>query len=316
MCLERINTPEMMKQLLFLLTAILVFAAGCGPSQKEYDQAIAKTDSLEKKIEQLQGQVAELQNTPHERLARARRLKESGNTEKAEKEFRQLVERYPDSDEAQVAEEAVAAIEKAREEKRRAAERRERLKYRVLDEQQTVSIESMELKIHSVRSRNKWIHDRYGSRWRYAEASRGNNFLRVNTTVSAESKDPDLPPIFVYRLSNGKLRLVDMMRYEFYRWSDYGNYLGNNHDFDNDFEYSSSVMFTAAVQVSENTLESYPVFVLVGKENCFYRTPDEYETPDIKYAEGSCTSRQTLSVEQAQSQYALIEIFNEDAMST
>ena len=306
----------MMKQLLLLLTAILVFAAGCGPSQKKYDQAVAKADSLEKKIEQLQGQVSELQNTPHERLARARRLEESGNTEKAEKEFRQLVERYPDSDEAQVAEEAMATIERAREEKRRAAERRKRLKYRVLEEQQTVSIESMELEIHSVRSRNKWIHDRYGSRWRYAEASRGKNFLRINTTVSAESKNPDLPPIFAYRLSDGKLRLVDMMRYEFYRWDDYGNYLGNNHDFDNDFEYSSSVMFTAAVQVSESTLESYPVFVLVGKENCFYRTPDEYETPDIKYVEGSCTVRQTLSVEQAQSQYALIEIFNEDAMST
>jgi len=189
----------------FTTFAILIILYGCGPSQEEYqkledknkkilaelndlkselDSKNLELDKTNKNLEQCTLTVKELQNTSTERLARARSLQSENNISEAEKEYKDLIEKYPDSEESKTAKEILAGIEKQREEERIAkekeqaeAERKKRLGFKALKIENPVSIDPLSIKINSVNIQKRWISDRYNSRYHYRDARRGHKFI-------------------------------------------------------------------------------------------------------------------------------------------
>ncbi|MCA9809784.1 MAG: hypothetical protein KC473_05570, partial [Candidatus Dadabacteria bacterium] len=115
----------------FLAISILlvITLGGCGPSQEEYQKLENKNkkilaelndlkselntknselDKTNKDLEQCSLTVEELRNTPTERLARARNLQSENNISEAEKEYNELIEKYPDSNESKAAKQILA----------------------------------------------------------------------------------------------------------------------------------------------------------------------------------------------------------------
>src|SRR4051794_16474948 len=77
-------------------TLSLILVSGCGPSQADYDSAQAE-------IQHLRAEVADLRNTPTQRLAHARDLLTRDSAMEAEREFAELANRFPGSSEASIA---------------------------------------------------------------------------------------------------------------------------------------------------------------------------------------------------------------------
>src|SRR5690606_23498300 len=127
---------------------------------------------------------------------------------------------------AQVAQSYIHKVEKEREQKRLEEERKKRLGFKVLKPDYSIKQGDCKLNFSNIKLSNRWIFDRYGNEWRYIESERGNKFLTFTLSITSDSKSPNLPPIYVYQLIDGELHYVSTAIYKFYRWDDYGSYLG------------------------------------------------------------------------------------------
>jgi len=84
----------------------------------------------------------------------------------------------------------------------------------------------------------------------------------VSTSITSRIKDPALPPIAAYKLdSTGSLTLIGVLDYRFYQWKDYGAYLGNYADYDNDFAHVATIPFGAFKQIEDSDLQK-PIYVV------------------------------------------------------
>src|SRR5690606_7516026 len=131
---------------------------------------------------------------------------------------------------------------------------------------------------------------------------------------SSNSKDPNLPPVFVYKISNGELIYLATLDYEFARWDDYGSYLGNESDFRNDFAHTQTIRFELGSQISENEIKESPVFIVVGNENIFYRSYDRFANPPVSYRRSTYDYKSILKVEDFNQDFHLIKIFNKNLL--
>jgi len=145
--------------------------------------------------------------------------------------------------------------------------------------------------------------------YHYRDAERGADFLLADLSVTAESKEPMLPPLAVYSVSGERLNLVGTMSYEFKRWRSYGGYLGNYSDYTNDFAHTSTIPFTAGLEVT-NELLAQPLFVLIGKTACVSRSYNQYSSPKVSYENGGCSMQSSLSLEEAQAGYSVVRVLN------
>jgi len=62
--------------------------------------------------------------------------------------------------------------------------------------------------------------------------------------------------------------------------------------------------------VSNENLNNDVVFVVIKKENCFYRSSDRFGRPPVSFKSSSCNLKSTLSVDDFDKDYVLVEIFN------
>ena len=133
----------------------------------------------------------------------------------------------------------------------------------------------------------KWISDRYSDSYMYSEAERGETYLTANITVTSKSKNPMLHEFGLYYLDkDSSLVLVNPMLYRFFRWEDYGTYLGNYNDNSNDFAHRESVKFTLGVSVSDEILNK-KLFILTNKEPNLTRNVKRFENPPVSYVGNS-----------------------------
>lgn len=114
---------------------------------------------------------------------------------------------------------------------------------------------SMSIKVHfgvralfsSVNWRaRKWTFDRHDQSWYEEQAERGHDYVTADFTIEADSKNPRLPRLVVFRVMGREFHPLSRFETRFYRWSSFGAYLGNHGDPSNDFAYSKRVRFTAA----------------------------------------------------------------------
>lgn len=297
-----------MNKIYFIISiALLTASCNSGVEQSEYDK-------LKAELNQCKNTVEELQNTPQVRLSKGQQYLSNNDIENARKEFSALIEKFSETDEAKKANSLIADIEKQEKEKKEAEERKRTLGFKVLTENSSVNVNDVTVKFNSVTTGQQWVFDNYGREWRYRSAERGEKYILAKISISSDDKNPNLPPIGIYKMSNGILSLIGTMGYEFSRWDDYGSYLGNDHDFKNDFAHTKTIPFSLGLSVSNESLDNNAIFVVIKKENCFYRNSDRFGRPPVSYKSSGCNLKSTLSVDDFDKDYVLVKIFNKNKL--
>ncbi len=165
----------------------------------------------------------------------------------------------------------------------------------------------LSLKFEKIWKGKRWTFDNYGSRYFFRDAQRGNSHILARVSITSKSNDPSLPPILVYQMNNGELKLLGTLRYEFRRWEDYGSYLGNYADYGNDFAHSKTIRFSCGVELSNEDLKSGNIYIILKKQGCFNRTKNEYGNPEIAYRKGNCNPKVNLKVDDFDGDYILLK---------
>lgn len=297
-----------MKKFTFTIAvALLISSCNNGVEQSKYDKLKAELTECKKTVE-------ELQNTPQVRLSKGQQFLSKNDIANAKKEFNGLIEKFGETDEAKKAKSLIADIEKQEQEKKEAEERKRTLGFKVLKENSSVSASDVTVKFNSISTGGNFVFDRYDDRWRYRNAERGEIYVLANVSVSSKVKEPELPPIAVYKVENGTLSLINTLEYRFYRWEDYGSYLGNDADYGNDFAHTSTIRFSCGLSIPKDDINNNAVFVVVKKENCFYRSTDRFGNPPVSYNSSGCNLKPTLSIDDFEKDYVLVKVFNKNKL--
>jgi hypothetical protein len=295
----------MTKQTITLLIfALLLFGCDSGKFTK------VQNDKLQKELDDCKKTVADLLNTPQQRLSEAQKLVAIKDYSAATSHFQELIDKFPATDEAKISKESLSGIKFLQLQQKEAEEKKKTLGFKTLTESNKVKVGDVQVSFSNVSTVVQWTFDSYGDEWRLRGAERGNKYLVAKVSIKAESKNPDLPPISAYKILDGKLSLLGTLRYEFSRWRDYGSYLGNYSDYGNDFAHTSTIGFSSGLQISDKDIDDEALFVVVKKTNCFLRSSNGYGTPPVRYEEGTCNMKQTLNVDDFENDYILIKIFN------
>ncbi len=302
------------------ITKILPFAFigifSCSDGQLKTDLQIAKAE-LEKTKQELtncSSQLADVLNTPDQRILTANKLFVDGNFSGARKEYEEIKSKFTDTEYAKTAIKQIVAMDKKIEkrrveaEKQRAEElRKKALGFKVLKPSSTVKFGDLTVKFEKVWTGKRWSFDDYGSRYKLRDATRGNKHVLARIRISSESKNPKLPPVLAYQFFDGKLILLGTLGYEFRRWKDYGSFLGNYADYGNDFAHSKTIPFNLGYETSEDNLKTGRVYVVMKKTGCFNRENKDFGNPEVQYTMGICTPKSSLEVSDFDNDYVLIK---------
>lgn len=300
-----------MKRLAFII-AVTSIITSCnngnnGVEQAEYDKLKAELTECRKTVE-------DLQNTPQVRLSNGQQFLSKNDFANAKREFNALIEKFGEIDEAKKAKSFIADIEKLEKEKKEAEERKRTLGFKAIKETSSVTVGEVTINFNSVTTGQQWVFDNYGDEWRYRSAERGEKYVLAKVSISSDSKNPDLPPVGIYEVSNGTPSLIGTMGYEFSRWKNYSTYLGNNADFGNDFAHTKKISFSLGLSVSNESVMNNAIFVVVKRTNCFYRSTDRFGNPPVSYNSGSCNLKSTLSIDDFEKDYVLVKVFNNNKL--
>lgn len=158
-----------------------------------------------------------------------------------------------------------------------------RLKFDVpyLGEKLSVAVSNLNWKA------SRWIMDRYGSEWHYLQPTKGSQFVTFDFSITTNSKDPRLPAFYVAQMKDGFPAYFSVMQVEFYKWTDYGSYLGNYTDYGNDFSRSTTVRFTAGREIPVS-LAKEALFVVATNTPCMKRQYDRFGNPPTSYSTFDC----------------------------
>ena len=295
---------------LYLTILVFAFLTSCqekGPKQEDYDKLKSELTECKKTVE-------ELSHTPQIRLNAGQKFKNENDFPNAKKEFKELIQKFPGSEEAKTATLLLSEMDKAEQEQKEAEQKKKTLGFKILKENSSFKIGDVTIKLNSVNTGSQWVFDNYGSEYRYRSAERGEIYILSRVSISADTKDPNLPPIAVYKISNGNLALIGTMSYEFSRWKDYGTYLGNNADFGNDFAHSKTISFSCGISVSKTDIDDEAVFVVVKNSNCFNRSEERFNNPPVSYTEIDCGIKNTLTIDDFDKDYFLVKVFNKNML--
>lgn len=297
---------------------LLVVLFGCGANQtelnnllKERDELIARVNADAAVIQALRDSVTVLSYPADQRLTKINSLVSSGEYTAAKMEISRLIELFPESKEAKSATAIVERIDKLIAQKKAEDERIKALGFKALKASTTFKIDYNKVELTSISIGNTFTFDSYGDRYFYRSADRGNKYITAAMKITSDSKDPKLPQLAVYKISGDSMTWEGNFKTEFARWDDYGSYLGNDHDFGNDFAKTSSVRFKIGKEVAGEIVKG-PYALIMKKENALNRNYERFDNPPISYI-GSVDYPYTLKLEdftKENSQFIIVRIAN------
>ena len=279
-----------------LIIGVTALTLGCNPSEPPPTEASAKHDAtpcpndlsaevteLKKRISILEQENADLKLTPSAIGETVRRLLSYGDVSQASAQLDLLKERYPGTKEITLAEKEIAAYVAKQRAEEIEAERRKLLGFKALGTNTVVETNEAKVTIESIKIASNWIFDNYGHEYSYREAARESRFIVLSVAAATKgSNDPGLPGFAAYVQKGDKLKRVGVGGYKFVRWMDYGSYLGNGHDFRNDFRPSAKIPFSYGIEVSKSDLKQ-PVLIVGTRDGCFSRTTSQFDRPPVAY---------------------------------
>lgn len=260
-------------------------------ADRRYAQLKAENDSLRAKVN-------DLANAPPQLLRQALHARSDGDLEKAAEFSTKLLADFPASAEAAEARSVLTAVEaeKARRDKeeqarREAEEKARKLGLKGLKPTRSFAVKTVTFTLDDASVKRRWVFDRAGIQVSYQEPTKGNTFVVADFSISTSDMSARLPQILVYRSTDdGVLQYQCRMGIQFYRWTDYGSYLGNYGDYRNDFAHSDTIRFSGACAVEESVCRSNALFIVVGNTPCFTRRSEQFRNPPVFYAADNCPS--------------------------
>lgn len=303
---------------LFLLSFFIPIIFGCGVDQSEFNKVKKERDELAAQvsannatIQALRDSVTMLAFPADQRLNKINSLVSSGDYTAAKQEIVRLTSLFPESKEARSTPAIIEKIDRLIAQKKAEEERIKALGFKALKSSTTFKIDYNTVELTSISVGNTFSFDSYGDRYFYRTADRGNKYVTAAMKITSQEKDPKLPQLAIYSISGDTMTKVGSFDTEFARWKDYGTYLGNTHDFGNDFAKTSSVRFKIGEEVSEDIVKG-PYALIMKKENGLSRNYDRFANPPVSYT-GYVSYPSTLRLEdftKEGSEYIVVKIAN------
>ena len=164
---------------------------------------------------------------------------------------------------------------------------------------------------------NEFIFDRDGYQWRYRKAERDGKFLISVATITAKpnNKNPMLPIIYAYKIDSTGFLSIANFEYQFYKWKDYGTYLGNYHDFGNDFAYTETIRFDIGLTLNQNDVNS-TILIIASNQGKISRTINQFGTPNISYTySDNREGYSNMTLSKLINDYTIIDIINKNKLN-
>lgn len=296
-----------LKITLLFISLITISSCTDNETKNELVKVKAELERAQSELANCSANLTKIQNTPEQRNIRAKKYLVDGSPEKAKSEFQGIVSNYKGTEDADVAEREIAKIDKTIAKEKAEKERKKALGYKVLKQNTRPKYGDLSLRFDKIWKGKRWTFNDYGSKYFLRDATRGNAHVLARVSITSENNNPELPPVSVFKMNNGKLELLGTLSYEFRRWEDYGSYLGNTADYGNDFSHSKTIPFNLGLELPKDQLKSNTVYIVMKKSGCFTREKKEYGRPKIQYTKGYCKVKETLTVEDFDSEYVLLK---------
>lgn len=217
----------------------------------------------------------------------------------AKSEILNLQRTFPNSEEAKrsvaISEKIDARLAAIEAEKQRI----KALGFRALKTSSVVTIDYNKVTIGSFSVGKKFTHDVYptysGSSWFEHTADRDKQYISVPMSVTSTSDNPDIPTLGFYEINGDKLILKGTFWIQMARWDDYGSYLGNEPDHNNDFAKVSTVKFKLGLELEDSYFKS-PYIIVLKKQNTHSRHYKRFDNPPLSYI-GSANYPSVLTID-------------------
>lgn len=297
-----------MKNLIAIpLILLTFFSCSDNDTKNQLLELESKLEQAKMELSKCSNELFELKNTPENRLIRANKFVSENKLNDAIAQFNEIEQKFQGTEYSKTASKERIKIEKRIAQIKIEEERKKALGFKILKPTTTVKYDNLTLKFQKIWKAKRWTFDDYGSQYFLMDAERGNSHLMARVSITSESNNPSLPPIFVYQMINGELKYQDILQYKFRRWEDYGSYLGNYADYGNDFSHSKTIPFNCGVEINNDYLNKGTVYIVLKKQGCFNRTNSDYGNPEIYYKQNECTPKSSLKINDFDTDYILLK---------
>lgn len=303
-----------MKKLIVALIAISLITA-CKNYSNEYDRSQRELAIARDSIKILEAHIAKLSYPANQRLKNINQLINSGLLDSATIEIDELLFLFPKSDEAQMEAKLKNKISIIRQAKIEEENRRKALGFKALKDNPVASFDDIKASFSGFRIANTFTFDNYGSEYRYLQADKNCKYVSASMNITSTDSNPKLPQCAIYFVEGDVLSYrYDSFSTHFARWDDYGSYLGNYADYNNDFSKVNTVRFKIGVELKDEDLKQ-PFVIVMKKEGVLERTYNSFARPEISYSGlASFASAITLSDVSESGDYVIIKKYNFDKL--
>jgi hypothetical protein len=264
---------------LILIVVLGTVVLSCNVKQsEEYKQLVSMNLSLKKEIDSLN-------NTPDRIFYRGLNYFKNENLDSALVEFNKIKSLYEGSEFFNKANLKINEGKRIIAKREKEKELRLKLKFKALKEQQTFETDNLTIRTFGHNFTSRFDFDRYGDRYHYREAKRGYKYLSFDAEISSETNTPMIPAFYVYVLTDGVLKRISKGKgigIEFYRWDDYGSYLGNDADYSNDFQRTKTIRFDLGEELKTLDYKGKEVYIVATKIGRMYKEAS-LRNPPISY---------------------------------
>lgn len=293
----------------------LVLVCSCN-SKSETEAKIAEMekkyqDSLSivrNELKEAKAKIEVLSYPADQRFSHITELFNAQEYDKVKKEIAEMKSVFPNAPENTECGKILEKISTLEAAKKAEEERIKALGFKAITQKTTFKIDYNTIALSSISIGKTYTFDYRSDEWTYREADRGTKYISAAMSVTSTDHDPNLPQLAVYKIEGGNMVYVESFDTEFARWEDYGSYLGNDHDFHNDFAKVSTVKFKIGVQISDEVL-SKPYAIVVKSENGLTSSYDRFKNPPKSYI-GSVSYPRTLNVEDFSKNFILVKTYN------
>jgi len=299
-----------MKNLIICMClSTLIVSCTMRPTQEQYDQLAAQKEALQNEVAHLRDSLKLYSFPADQRLYQINKMVADGDYSGARKQIQSLQRVFPNSVEADKCPNILLDIEKKEAIAKAEQERIKALGFKAITPKSFFSIDYNTINVSNIALGQNYIIDRYDDKYHYFTADRGYKYITATMSVKSTDSNPNLPQPAIYKINGDRMERIALFAVRFYQWKDYGTYLGNYSDFNNDFSKVSKINFSIGVQISNEVL-SGAYAIICKNSNELYREYERFDNPPISYV-GTTNYPYNLSIESFNSdQYTLIKLYN------
>lgn len=309
-----------MKKIIY--ASLFLFLSSCGVDTNKYNNLVATSDSLKRVSDSLLSKVSIQENEilrlkelvdqysypADQRFHMIKKYIESKDFNAAKKEIKELQRIFPNSKEASDSKNQLIIIDKEEKKKIMEEERLKALGFKALKQKTKFKVDYNTINFSNISIGSQFTFDSYDDRYFYREADRGNRYVTARMTVTSSIKSPNLPQAAVYTISGDKMIYDERFDLRYARWDDYGSYLGNEADYNNDFSKTGTIPFKIGAEISLEKAKS-PFAIVIKNENVLIENYNRFDNPPKSWS-GFAEFPNILKIEDFEKDYTLVKIFN------